>query len=62
MASLYKQSIPVFVKYLKNFSGILEKGAKFADEKAIKHQEVLEYRLVPDMRGFVSHSLHSNPI
>lgn len=51
MTSLYKQSIPIFVKYLNNLSAIVQKGAKFADEKAIKHDVILNYRLIEDMRG-----------
>ncbi|KAK0717417.1 hypothetical protein B0T26DRAFT_709867 [Lasiosphaeria miniovina] len=51
MTSLYKQSVPVFVKYLRGLSGLLEKGEKFANEKGMKHDEMLNFRLVPDMRG-----------
>ncbi|KAJ4419959.1 hypothetical protein N0V82_004674 [Gnomoniopsis sp. IMI 355080] len=51
MASLYNQSIPVLIKYLNNLSAILGKGKSFADEKGIKHEEVIGFRLVPDMRG-----------
>lgn len=51
MTSLYKQSVPPLIKYLKNLAGILEKGAKFADEKGMKHEELLDFRLAPDMRG-----------
>ncbi|KAJ4386141.1 hypothetical protein N0V93_009034 [Gnomoniopsis smithogilvyi] len=51
MTSLYKQSIPVLIKYLDNLSVIVGKGKSFADEKDIKHEEVIGFRLVPDMRG-----------
>ncbi|KAG8665445.1 hypothetical protein FPOAC2_10516 [Fusarium poae] len=51
MTTLYKQSIPVLVKYLKNLSFMLQKGAKFCEEKSIKHEDMLSYRLVSDMRG-----------
>ena len=51
MTSLYKQSIPVFTKYLNSLSGIIQKGAKHADEKSIKHDEMINYRLISDMRG-----------
>ena len=63
MASLYKQSIPVCIKYLENLSGLLEKGVKFADEKGMKYDEMLNFRLAPDMRGSVSppHDLENFP-
>ncbi|KAI0127090.1 hypothetical protein BJ170DRAFT_596649 [Xylariales sp. AK1849] len=51
MTSLHNQSIPVFTKYLASLSAIIRKGAKHADEKAIKHDEILNYRLISDMRG-----------
>ncbi|CAN8100011.1 unnamed protein product [Discula destructiva] len=51
MTSLYKQSIPVLIKYLDNLAGIIEKGRKFADEKAIEHEKLITFRLVEDMRG-----------
>ncbi|CEI38533.1 hypothetical protein FVEN_g4902 [Fusarium venenatum] len=51
MTTLYKQSIPVLVKYLKNLSFMLQKGAKFCEEKSIKHEDMLSYRLISDMRG-----------
>ncbi|KAH8681852.1 hypothetical protein BX600DRAFT_447400 [Xylariales sp. PMI_506] len=51
MTSLYKQSIPVFTKYLNNLSAILKKSASFADEKSIKHEDILKYRLISDMQG-----------
>ncbi|KAK7967064.1 uncharacterized protein PG986_001341 [Apiospora aurea] len=50
MASLYDQSIPVFVKYLKNFSAMIDKSAAYAEEKGISHDDLLSYRLVPDQR------------
>ncbi|KAF4456055.1 transcription factor [Fusarium austroafricanum] len=49
--TLYQQSIPVMVKYLKNMSAMLQKGAKFCDEKGMKQEEMLTYRLISDMRG-----------
>lgn len=51
MTSLYQQTVPPIIKYLKNLSGLLEKGVKFADEKGVKHEEMLNFRLAPDMRG-----------
>lgn len=51
MTSLYNQSVPVLVKYLNNLAGIVKKGQVFADEKGVKHEEVIGFRLVADMRG-----------
>ncbi|CAJ2502309.1 Uu.00g097030.m01.CDS01 [Anthostomella pinea] len=51
MTSLYKQSIPVFVKYLNNLGAIAQKGQAFADDTGKKHEEILDFRLVPDMQG-----------
>ncbi|KAH6651467.1 hypothetical protein BKA67DRAFT_571021 [Truncatella angustata] len=53
MASLYKQSVPVFTKYLHNLSAIVKKGETFANEKSIKHDEILNYRLISDMKGLI---------
>lgn len=50
MTSLYKQSIPLFVKYLGNLAAIVEKGRVFADEKGIPHEKVINHRLIEDMR------------
>ncbi|KAK7427189.1 hypothetical protein QQZ08_006302 [Neonectria magnoliae] len=51
MASLYIQSVPVLVKYLKNLSGPLTKGAEFCVEKNVKPEDLISYRLIGDMRG-----------
>jgi len=53
MTSLYVQSIPVMTKYLRNLSSILNKGKAFADEKGMSHKEMLEFRLISDMRGYL---------
>lgn len=52
MSSLYVQSIPVLTKYLRNLSHLLDKGKAFAEAKGMKHEEMLEFRLVADMRGY----------
>lgn len=49
--TLYAQTVPVMIKYLKNLSGILAKGEKFCDEKGIPHEEMLSFRLIEDMKG-----------
>lgn len=51
MTSLYTQSVPVLIKYLNNLAGLVKKGQVFADEKGVKHEEVIGFRLVADMRG-----------
>lgn len=51
MTSLYLQSVPVLTKYLRNLSALLDKGRTFADQKNMKHEEMLEFRLISDMRG-----------
>ncbi|KAF7549329.1 hypothetical protein G7046_g8390 [Stylonectria norvegica] len=51
MSSLYQQSIPVFVKYLKNLSALLEKSKVFCDTTGLKHEDLLTYRLISDMQG-----------
>ncbi|KAI1867573.1 hypothetical protein JX265_007375 [Neoarthrinium moseri] len=51
MGSLYKQSVPLFVKYLNNLSALVQKGQVFADEKSLKHDDIINYRLISDMRG-----------
>lgn len=50
MSSIYDQSIPIMIKHLNNMSKILDKAVIFADEKGMKHEELLELRLRDDMR------------
>jgi 3-oxoacyl-ACP reductase-like protein len=50
MSSLYDQSIPVMIKYLNNASKMLDKAAAYADEKGMKHEDILTFRLRDDMR------------
>lgn len=66
MTSLYAQTIPVFTKYLRNMSALLEKGRIFADEKGMSHEEFLQFRLIHDMRPWVPSTLtdyttHTHP-
>jgi len=51
MTSLYDQSIPVLVKYLQNLAGLLKKAEEFADKRGMKHEEILQSRLIADMQG-----------
>lgn len=50
-AVLYHQCVPVLVKYLNNLSHIVQKATAFCQDKGVKEEELLNYRLVPDMRG-----------
>lgn len=52
--SLYSVSIPAFIRGLENLSAILEKGRIFADEKGMKHSELLDARLIEDMAPLTS--------
>ena len=56
MSSLYKQSIPVMIKYLHNVSKILDNTVAYADGKGLKHDEILAFRLREDMRPSVDFS------
>lgn len=51
MSGLYVQTVPVFIKFLKNLSKILDKGAAYATEKGIAHDEMSNLRLIDDMKG-----------
>jgi uncharacterized protein len=50
--SMYQASVPVFVRGLKNLSGILHKGATDAAERKIDPTVFLTARLAPDMYPF----------
>ena len=47
--SMYRASIPVFIRAFDVLATLLEKAAAFADEKGIAHADVLGARLAPDM-------------
>ncbi|WP_244828305.1 DUF1993 family protein [Caballeronia sp. TF1N1] len=47
--SMYRASIPVFIRGLEVCASLLEKGAAFADEKGLTHADVINARLAPDM-------------
>lgn len=48
---LYRQVYQPLTKALKNFSAILTKAEKYADEQGLRHEDVIQRRLVPDQRG-----------
>jgi uncharacterized protein len=47
--SMYQASVPVFLRGLKNLSGVLAKGAASAAERKIDPAVFLTARLAPDM-------------
>lgn len=53
MTSLHNQSVLPLTKYLTNLSGILKAGVKFADANGKSHDELLNFRLIADMRPSV---------
>ena len=48
--SMYQASVPVFVRMLRTLSAILDKGAAFAEARAIEPSVLVNARLAPDMR------------
>jgi hypothetical protein len=47
--SMYRASVPVFVRALRNLIAILKKGEAHAAERKIDPAVLLNYRLAPDM-------------
>ncbi|MGD9842215.1 MAG: DUF1993 family protein [Steroidobacteraceae bacterium] len=47
--SMYRASVPVFTRLLKNLDVILDKAVVYADAKKIDHNTLLTARLAPDM-------------
>jgi hypothetical protein len=47
--SMYRASIPVLVRSLKNLQGVLRKGEASATSRNIDPSVLLNYRLAPDM-------------
>ncbi|SAL13522.1 DUF1993 domain-containing protein [Caballeronia telluris] len=52
--TMYRASIPVFVRGLTVLSSLLEKAVAFADEKNIAHADIIGARLAPDMLAFAA--------
>ncbi len=50
--SMYRASVPVFIRILNNLSAILDKAVVYADAKKIDHTTLLTARLAPDMFHF----------
>ena len=51
--SMFEFSVPVFVRTLRNLRNVLEIGEKFAGEKNIAPDVMLQTRLIPDMLPLV---------
>jgi len=47
--SMYDNSVPMIIRALRNLSGILAKGASFAEEHGIDEKVMTGYRLYPNM-------------
>lgn len=47
--NMYTASVPILVRYLKNTSNLLEKGAAHCAAKKVDPSVLLGYRLAPDM-------------
>lgn len=52
MSNLYKQTVPVFIHYMKNLSHLLQKGLAYAEEtEGMSAESMLSFRLREDMKG-----------
>src|SRR6185437_39284 len=51
--SMYQASVPVYLQYLNAISGVLDKGAAFAEARKIDPATLLQARLYPDMHPLV---------
>jgi uncharacterized protein len=51
--SMYSASVPAFRRYLTSLSGVLAKGAAFAEARKIDPAVLLQSRLAPDMFSLV---------
>lgn len=47
--SLYQITVPSHIHALNNLSAILDKAADYCEEKGIKEEVLVNYRLAPDM-------------
>ncbi|MGY3452693.1 DUF1993 domain-containing protein [Bradyrhizobium sp. USDA 4353] len=58
--SVRQASVEVFVPYLHNLSGLLDKAAAFAEARGIDPAELLQARLAPDMYNLVRQVCEAN--
>ena len=47
--SMYQASVPTIIRFLENFSKILDKAQSYAEANKIKPEVLIGYRLRPDM-------------
>jgi uncharacterized protein len=52
--TMYRASIPVFIRGLDVLSSLLEKAVAFADDKGIAHADIIGARLASDMLPFAA--------
>ena len=50
--SMYRASVPTFIRVLENLSGVLDKGTAYAAAKKIEPEVLVNSRLFPDMLPF----------
>lgn len=48
--SLYQASVPMMIKGLRNLHLILTKAEDYAKSKPVPEQDLINYRLIEDMR------------
>jgi hypothetical protein len=51
--SMYQASVPAYLQYLNATSGVLDKGAAFAEARKLDPAALLQARLYPDMHPLV---------
>ncbi|KAI6783956.1 uncharacterized protein J7T54_001832 [Emericellopsis cladophorae] len=49
--SLYNQSVPVLIKYLRSLSGLLTKAVQHCETKGVAQEDLLASKLADDMKG-----------
>jgi uncharacterized protein len=52
--SIYEQTVPQFVKMLRNLEKWLDKGSEFAQKKSFEPRVLVQARLAPDQHPLVS--------
>jgi hypothetical protein len=50
---LYEITVPQFIKFLHNLSGLMDKAAQFCEAKKIEMDVLLNSRLYPDQFNFI---------
>ncbi|WP_257164764.1 DUF1993 family protein [Bradyrhizobium sp. SRS-191] len=58
--SIGQASVGVFVPYLHNLSGLLDKAADFAEARGIEPADLLRARLAPDMYNLIRQVCEAN--